>query len=303
MKSLIISDVHGNWPALQAVLEAESNFDQVICLGVLVNYGPQPAECVSWAMGLGPPNILIQGNHDRAFSLLKPVCNPIDPPFAEEMQAATSNLLTSEMKTYLAGLQPAREFSRGTTKCAALHAELTEWHLSYTDEMNPQWPWESDIIVRGHPDALFLLIGHPDIMFFAGAHVPFKVHWATTLTVNPGSVGCPLDGDPRAAYALWDGSDITLRRVEYNVEATVAALERLNLDSTLTEYAARGLRMGGNRIQRIETTGQRDERNTPKIDSIETTAGKRTKRNRRGKPALSNLRSPKLRTRKPAVAF
>lgn len=288
MKTLIISDVHANWAALQAVLEAEADFDQVICLGDLVNYGPQPAECVSWAMRLGPPNIVVQGNHDRAFGRSQPVCNPIDPPFAEAVQAATSNLVNSEMKTFLAGLRPALEFSRGTTTCAALHAALTEWRLSYRGELNPKWPWESDIIVRGHPDALFLLIGHPDIMFFAGAHVPFKVQWATTLTVNPGSVGCPLDGDPRAAYAVWDGSDISLRRVEYNVEATVDALERLNLDSKLTDYAAHGLRLGGNMIQRIETTGQSDERNTPKIDSIETTAGKRTRRKRRGEPVFSN---------------
>jgi len=288
VKTLIISDVHANWAALQAVLDAESNFDQVICLGDLVNYGPQPAECVNWAMRLGPANIVIQGNHDRAFGRSMPVCNSIDVPFANAMQAATSKLVTSEMRAFLVGLPPALEFSRGPTKCAALHAALTEWRLSYSGELNPKWPWESDIIVRGHPDAIFLLIGHPDIMFFAGAHVPFKVHWSTTLTVNPGSVGCSLDGDARASYAIWDGSDIMLRRVEYNIEATVTALERLNLDSELTEYAARGWRMGGNRIQRIETTIQSDERNTPKIDSIETTAGKRTKRTRRGMPAFSN---------------
>jgi predicted phosphodiesterase len=286
VKTLIISDVHANWAALHAVLEAESNFDQVICLGDLVNYGPQPAECVNWAMRLGSSSIVLQGNHDRAFGRSTLVCNPIDPPFAEAMQAATSKLVTSEMRVFLAGLPPALEFSRGPTNCAALHAALTEWRLSYRGELNPKWPWESDIIVRGHPDALFLLIGHPDVMFFAGAHVPFKVHWATTLTVNPGSVGCPLDGDPQAAYAVWDGSDITLRRVEYNIESTVAALERLNLDSELMEYAARGLRTGGNTIQRIETTRQSDERNTPKIDSIETNAGKRTKRKRRGEPVF-----------------
>jgi predicted phosphodiesterase len=288
MKTLIISDVHGNWPALQAVLEAESNFDQVICLGDLVNYGPQPAECVSWAMGLGPANILIQGNHDRAFSLLKPVCSPIDPPFAEAMQAATNELVTAKMKAFLAGLPPALEFSRGMTKCAALHAELTEWRLSYTDEMNPQWPWESDIIVRGHPDALFLLVGHPDVMFFAGAHVPFKVHWASTLTINPGSVGCPLDGDPRAAYAVWDGTDITIHRVEYDVEETIAASGRLKLDSELKKYFAHGLRTGGNSIQRIETAIHNDSGNTPRTDSAKTTGGKRTKQKRRGDPVFLN---------------
>ena len=50
MKILLVSDIHGNWPALQAVLAAEPEADQILCLGDLVNYGPQPAECVAWAM-------------------------------------------------------------------------------------------------------------------------------------------------------------------------------------------------------------------------------------------------------------
>jgi hypothetical protein len=50
MKILLLSDIHGNWAALQAVLAAEPDVDQILCLGDLVNYGPQPAECVAWAM-------------------------------------------------------------------------------------------------------------------------------------------------------------------------------------------------------------------------------------------------------------
>jgi len=50
MKVLIVSDIHGNWPALQAVLRAEPDADEILCLGDLVNYGPQPVECVQWAM-------------------------------------------------------------------------------------------------------------------------------------------------------------------------------------------------------------------------------------------------------------
>jgi predicted phosphodiesterase len=66
MKLLIVSDIHGNWPALQAVLQAEPDADQILCLGDLVNYGPQPVECVQWARQQLGPEWLIQGNHDRA---------------------------------------------------------------------------------------------------------------------------------------------------------------------------------------------------------------------------------------------
>jgi hypothetical protein len=66
MNLLIISDIHGNWPALRAVLEAEPDVDRTLCLGDLVGYGPQPFECVAWAKGILPPEWIIQGNHDLA---------------------------------------------------------------------------------------------------------------------------------------------------------------------------------------------------------------------------------------------
>lgn len=69
MTILIISDVHGNWPALRAVLAAAPDVDQILCLGDLVNYGPQSAECVRWAMETLSPDWLVQGNHDRAVAL------------------------------------------------------------------------------------------------------------------------------------------------------------------------------------------------------------------------------------------
>jgi hypothetical protein len=50
MKLLILSDIHGNWPALQSIINAESDADQILCLGDLVDYGPEPAACVAWAM-------------------------------------------------------------------------------------------------------------------------------------------------------------------------------------------------------------------------------------------------------------
>ena len=76
MKALLLSDIHGNWPALQAVLRAEADANHIICLGDLVNYGPQPAECVAWAMRLSTPSLVVQGNEDRAFGVGKtPRCS------------------------------------------------------------------------------------------------------------------------------------------------------------------------------------------------------------------------------------
>jgi predicted phosphodiesterase len=64
MKILILSDVHGNWAALQSVLAAEADFDKILCLGDLVDYGPEPAACVAWAMEERGYSLFLQGNHD-----------------------------------------------------------------------------------------------------------------------------------------------------------------------------------------------------------------------------------------------
>src|SRR5271157_3985598 len=107
MTILIISDIHGNWPALQAVLAAEPGVDQILCLGDLVNYGPQPAECVAWAMKTLTPDWLIQGNHDRAVGLNEdPHCSPSYQVLAAATQEVSKQALTPKMKRFLAGLQP-----------------------------------------------------------------------------------------------------------------------------------------------------------------------------------------------------
>jgi predicted phosphodiesterase len=246
MKTLLLSDIHGNWPALQAVLAAEPDADQFFCLGDLVGYGPQSAECVAWAMQLCPPSRVIQGNHDRAFAGLSPHCAPADPPLAEAMQTATSRLLTPEMKRFLEALHPLEEFRCGETACVAYHYHTADGEagIHQFGEYHPKWAWETDIILRGHPDRLFVLVGHPDLLLLAHSHAPQTMHWGSTQVVNPGSVGWPADGDPRAAYAIWEDGEVTLRRAEYDVQATVRAFERLALQEQLKQLLVDGLRTG-----------------------------------------------------------
>jgi predicted phosphodiesterase len=249
MKCLILSDIHGNWPALRAVLAAEHDADQILCLGDLVNYGPQPCECITWAMGLSSPSRVIQGNHDRAFALeTAPRCAPPNQQLAEAMQAATNRLLTPKMRRFLGALQPLQEFRCGEATCVACHSHATEKKGepldSHLGEQNTQWPWESDIVLLGHPDKLFVMVGHPDMLFLAHTHTPTKSHWGNTLAVNPGSVGLPTDGDPHVAYAVWQNNEITLHRLAYDVEETVRAFEPLDLDEPIKQLLIEGLRTG-----------------------------------------------------------
>jgi predicted phosphodiesterase len=245
MKCLVVSDVHGNWPALQAVLAAERDADEVLCLGDLVNYGPQPAECVAWGMKLSPPSLVIQGNHDRDFAWVNdPHCAPANRPFAEVMSETTNSLLTLEMKRFLAALHPVQGFRWGTVSCVAAHLQAKGPLSCPFDHQNSQWPWESDIILVGLPEKLFTLVGHPDVLFVAHTHASLKTNWGTTLVVNPGSVGLPTDSDPRAGYAVWQDGEIELCRIAYDIEQTVRAYEPLNVDAQMKQQLVEGLRTG-----------------------------------------------------------
>jgi predicted phosphodiesterase len=235
MRILLLSDIHGNWPALQAVLHAEADISQIICLGDLVNYGPQPAECVAWAMRFGAEGRVIQGNHDAAFGRDDdPRCTPAYQWLASAMQSATSHLLTREMKQFLAQLPAMDWFPLGDAECVACHAIPSDPLYGYLSEGSALTLWESELNVACHPDVL--LVGH--------THVPMKTQFQRTLVINPGSVGQPKHGDSRAAYAVWQDGTVTLKRVAYPVEETVRALDALEVQLSVKQRLVEELRTG-----------------------------------------------------------
>jgi putative phosphoesterase len=236
MKILLISDIHGNWPALQAVLKAEPDADQILCLGDLVNYGPQPVECVEWAMERLTPDWLIQGNHDRAVALDEdPRASIVYKALANETQEVSKRALTQEMKQFLASLQPLQRFKLDEAVCVACHAVPSEPLYEYFPQNSPVTLWESELNGINYPD--FLFVGH--------THLPAKTQFRRTLIVNPGSVGQPKDGDPRASYAIWVDGEVSLRRAEYDAEQTIRAYDGLHLDKHTITILAEVLRTGG----------------------------------------------------------
>ena len=236
MRILLISDIHGNWAALQAVLAAEPDVDQILCLGDLVSYGPQPAECVRWAMKTLTSDWLIQGNHDRAVALDE---DPRSSVPYQTLAAATQELstraLSTEMKQFLAGLRPLQRFKLNEAVCVACHAVPSEPLYEYFPQNSPVTLWESELGAVSYPDFLFL--GH--------THLATKTRFRRTLIVNPGSVGQPKDGDPRAAYAVWEEGEVSLCRAEYDVEQTVRAYNRAQLEPHIVKVLAEVLRTGG----------------------------------------------------------
>jgi putative phosphoesterase len=217
MRTLILADVHGNLAALEAVL-AEPH-DQVLCLGDLVGSGPEPAACVArirTANAIG-----VQGNHDRAVAEHLGSGGP--EPFrslAEATRAIAEGQLDDAALGYLRALPSRRSVSLDDRRYLLVHATPQD---PWSRALGPDTAaWTAEL---AGVDADTVLVGH--------THVPFDLAVGERRVVNPGSVGLPLDGDPRAAYAVLESGAITLRRVSYPIERTVGALQRAGLPATV----------------------------------------------------------------------
>ncbi len=215
MRVALLSDIHGNLVALDAVLadmEQRGPFDQVVVAGDLVWSGPWPAEVVDRVRGIGA--VVIQGNTDAFFGRLAH-----DTPPGKNEERFASHLswmreqLGPERVAYLAHLPFSHRISP-----AAGH-DLLVVHANPWDLERPIVPKMSEAELddllreRGEPDWEVLAFGH--------VHVPFVRRWRGRWLVNVSSAGLPMDGDPRAVYAIltWDGRrwQATHQRVFYDV--------------------------------------------------------------------------------------
>jgi putative phosphoesterase len=230
MRLLIVSDIHANIAALQAIRE---DVDAVAFLGDAVDYGPFPAECISWLRER--VGFAVRGNHDNAVGYDEdPRCAPMFREMAEATRQVHRSILSPVDLGYLRSLPLTTEFEFGGARFCAVHAAPTDPLYRYmppdaTDEM-----WGAEVANVG---AGVLLVGH--------THHPFVRTVGATTVVNPGSVGQPKHGDPRAAYALWEDGRVTLRRVEYPVEETVRALRALPLPADVLADLVNALHTGG----------------------------------------------------------
>jgi putative phosphoesterase len=248
MKLLILSDIHANWPALCAVLNAESDADQILCLGDLVDYGPQPVECVEWAMKNAPINLMMQGNHDWGVAHNEdPRCSPPYRSLTAVTQRLCVRVLGEEMLSFLRDLKPLRRFQIGEASCVACHATPSEPLFHYLRINGADRRLNTEIRTAGNPDYLF----------FGHTHWPAKIQTAKTLILNPGSVGQPKDGDPRAAYAVLQDGRVTLRRAAYDIEETVRAYGDTQLDKADIAALIHVLRTGGNLPEQMPVAGGR----------------------------------------------
>ncbi len=232
MQILVISDLHANWPALEAVLGAQA-FDRVIVVGDLVSYGPHPREVVEWVRSHA--TLMVRGNHDDALACGSDCrCAPTSKPLATATRAVHRELLSLEDIQFLGSLPRTASLQSAGQTLFAVHASPRDHLYRYT--LTPQ---ASDEHVRGQVgrvQADYVLLGH--------THLPMVRSSGRRLVVNPGSVGQPRDGDPRASFAVIENGTVVLKRVAYDVERTVRDLRGLPVSPEIVDRLSSILRAG-----------------------------------------------------------
>ena len=243
MRVAVLSDVHANLHALEAVLEsvAEDAPDAVWCLGDVVGYGPRPNRCSRLVAERA--DLCLIGNHDLGV-LGRLDLNDFSEDAAESARWSAS-VLEDEPRAFLESLEPQ-----------ATQGEVGLYHASARD---PVWEYVltpfSALASFEASDARILLVGHSHV---ALAFILSENRLETAIApdgteldltgdarwiLNPGSVGQPRDGDARAAYLLLDleGRRAQYKRVEYPFERTQAEIRERGLPESLAERLAHGV--------------------------------------------------------------
>lgn len=233
MNLLILSDVHANPWALHAVLNDAGPFEHVLFAGDAVNYGPDPRAVTARLRELGA--IGVCGNHDHAVAWSSdPRASAAKQPLALAMRGWTRGQLDAADIAWLARLPLHRSVKFDSTSFALYHATPRDPLSDYSLVPTVSDATLSEIVAG--VDAQVLIVGH--------THLPFVRRSGRVRVVNPGSVGQPLDGDPRASYALWENGEINLRRVTYDVDSAAAALEPVDLPIEMRSRLVETLRRG-----------------------------------------------------------
>jgi predicted phosphodiesterase len=242
MRYLVLSDIHANLEALEAVLiDSAGLYRQVVCLGDIVGYGADPNEVTAWVRR--NCEAVIRGNHDRACTGMTDLrfFNPIAKAAAEWTRAQ----LQPEHLDYL------RELPRGP----AAVADFRTVHGSPSDE-------DAYVVSVSDAEEQFRGLGQ-GLVFFGHTHIqggfgrrdsageierlsPYELALVgdeEALLVNPGSVGQPRDNDWHAAYAIYDAAtrQIEFRRCPYDVDATQRKIVEAGLPPALAERLGLGL--------------------------------------------------------------
>lgn len=209
----VLSDIHGNKVALDAVLADMPAVDEIVCAGDIVGYNPWPGACLEVVRERSIPTV--SGNHDRAVAG--------GGAFAFNSMAGAGvaharETLSDEQIAWLDGLPDRRTAVDGQIRLAHGHPDHPD-RYTYPEEFSPALLGEETALVLGH------------------THVQGHRQFEDGIVLNPGSVGQPRDGDPRAAYAVIDFEDRTVseHRVSYDIGRVKRAVANTDLPDRIGE--------------------------------------------------------------------
>lgn len=222
----VISDVHGNYPALKAVLEDidKINVDDIICLGDVVGYYCQVNECIEMIRDWGIHSLL--GNHDY-YMISGTCCESKTVKMCIDYQRT---IIREDNLQWLKSLRPNYDTN-----------VISFRHGGWSDAIEQRIKVFDFVWVKDYPQKLFFS-GHTHIQGVQRDELGEKVY------CNPGSVGQPRDYDPRAAYAIVNADEsIELRRVVYDIDEIVNQMKLANQGDWIWKGLYTGEKVGGNK--------------------------------------------------------
>jgi putative phosphoesterase len=241
MRLAIISDIHANWHALQAVWAdvERQHLDAVYCLGDLVGYGAFPNEVVAFIRQMRIPTVM--GNYDEGvgFDMDDCGCAYRDRASREHGQQSlmwTRANTTDENKAFLRDLPMQIRLEEQRPRMLLVHGSPRRIN-EYLYEDRPKESFERLAKLAGS-----------DVLCYGHTHLPYFKQVGKTLFINTGSVGKPKDGDRRAGYVLLEmgrNPRPNIRRVAYDVEAAAAAVRQSGLPPVFAEQLEAGRQFEG----------------------------------------------------------
>ncbi len=210
MRLGVVSDIHGNLPALEAIEAAMPPVEAVICAGDVVGYNPWPAACLDYVRREEIPTV--QGNHDRAVA--------VDGGahfngMAKAGVAYARKQLDDDQLNWLDALPTERFLANGRVHLVHGHPDDPD-RYTYRRSFSPSMLAE---------DVALVIVGH--------THIQAVQEFEAGVVLNPGSVGQPRDGEPTAAFAVAEldevAVDVELHRVEYDIDRVTEAVDEAGL--------------------------------------------------------------------------
>jgi diadenosine tetraphosphatase ApaH/serine/threonine PP2A family protein phosphatase len=240
MRHALLADIHGNLTAFKAVLrdiEAKGGVDELWCLCDIVGYGPDPSACIAQLRDY--PHRCVAGNHDWA-AVGKVDISDFNPDAAEACRWTGKQLSVDDIE-YLESLPLTLTNGDFTIAHGSPREPIWEYILSTRTANENLRFFETRYCLIGHSHVPLLF--EQDGETCLHKELPTELRLGENrLIVNPGGVGQPRDGDPRAAYAVYDESDrvIYYYRVPYDIADTQERMEKKGLPTFLVNRLSRG---------------------------------------------------------------